>query len=179
MVDEPGRGLLAEDNEESDEFLCGVAAECVNDALLVLEHFDTDAKAYLQRALSVLVERGTVESASLKSSQSLKPKISSKLKAKLSPAAKEIVENYIACASSRNFATSPRGLIGAKHALRQTGISPGRQRAILLLMEALSVLDEERDREMFSHIQIAMDRARSSMDTPPAASPDSSERDFH
>ncbi len=158
MVDEPHSGLLAEDNEESEEFLCAVAAECLNDALLVLEHVEIGIKIDLQQLLSMLLERATVHCSDLKETQSFKPQLGKAIKHKLSPAAREIVESYIECATAK-YPDALGTVVAAKQALQNPGVSRTRQRVVLHLMEALSLLREE-DLEIATPLQVAIDRAR-------------------
>lgn len=158
MVDQRPGGVLAEDDEESEAFLCSVAAECLNDALLVLEFVEIDIKSSLRQLLSALVEHAIVEPDDLKATQSLKPRMAEGSGRKLSPAAREIVENYIACAMT-NDPVSPRTFVAAKRAFRVVDASQARQRVILHMMEALSLLHEE-DLEIATPLQVAIDRVR-------------------
>ena len=63
MEKSPESGPPAEDNEENDEFLCAVAAESVNDAILLLREVRAGtsiAMPHLERALTLLVNDGHI-----------------------------------------------------------------------------------------------------------------------
>lgn len=160
MEKSPESGPPAEDNEENDEFLCAVAAESVNDAILLLREVRAGtsiAMPHLERALTLLVNDGhiCVDRAEATGAPGTKDTI---VGAGLSPMAIDlIVERRL-----RELDTDIKNLDRKKQRLQRDPQSEmsaqTRQQAIALMIEALGLLGSVHDDEATAHLQLAIDR---------------------
>lgn len=159
----PPRGLLASDEDESDEFISAIGALLVNDALLILAGtvVEPEAEPHLKRALAILLDHGAVERSQLRPGQTLRPE-GMTLKPVLSAnAVDRIVEQKL-----REAQTPPRRGGGVRQRLGDAigVLDPDLQRAVALMIEALAFLDRGGGGASTPHLQLAIDRAMGERD---------------
>lgn len=157
MDDPPKPVVLSHDDEENPAFLSAVAAESVNDAILLLDGMQCEAEQHLRRAFAILVDYATSEGPpagetnALKSSGSAKPTLSS-------TAIDLLVEQRLTEAEAQQAGMASSRRKGRRRAHVGT-FDPIRQRAIMLMIESLSLLDKLGDLDAVTHLQLAIDRA--------------------
>lgn len=160
MENSPEAGRPAEDNEESDEFLCAIAVESINDAVLLLNELrsgSSKAMPHLERALALLsnqahiVERsrgenaeggGNVAGGRLSLSPMAIDLIVDRRLREIEAQAQEFEKK--ACQLCPEERTASSGRI--------------RQQAIMFMVQALGLLDSVHDDAATSHLQLAIDR---------------------
>ncbi len=144
------------DDEETEPFLCAVAAESVNDAIQLIDGMQCDADPLLRRAFEILVTYASTEPGIEPGSTSRQPR----QKSSLSATAIDLIVQQTLCdadTAQRKASGSARGKRRRTPAHVGT-FDPKRQRAIMLMMEALSLLDQLDDLEAVTHLQLAIDR---------------------
>ncbi|MBV2150021.1 hypothetical protein KRZ98_17395 [Sphingobium sp. AS12] len=158
MSKSPDNGRSIEDNEESDEFLCAIAAESVNDAILLLGELRSGlsaARPHLQAALALLTSEGHIT-----------PDSDGKSRSTLSSMAIDLmvekrfleIEARIQGLDSKHRPVAPKAQCAAS--------AKARQRALMYMIEALSILDSINDDDAIAHLQLAIDRT---IGNPPTA----------
>lgn len=158
-MDGPAKlGITREDDEENSLFLSAVAAESVNDALLLLDGLQCEAEPHLRRAFAILVDYAASEG--LPAGQRNAPESSGAApKPTLSSTAIDLlVEQRLTEAEARQAGMAPSRRKGRRRAHVGT-FDPIRQRAIMLMIESLSLLDKLGDLDAVTHLQLAIDRA--------------------
>ncbi|CAM8663254.1 MULTISPECIES: hypothetical protein [Sphingomonadales] len=161
MEKSPESGTSAEDNEENDEFLCAIAAESINDAIVLLRELNSGpsiAMPHLENALTLLATDGhsVADCAESTGAPGIKSAVPG---AGLSPMAIDlIVERRLRelDADMKQFAQKKQIL---QPHMQSEVVTQTRQQAIALMIEALSLLDSVRDDEATGHLQLALDRA--------------------
>lgn len=142
-------------DEENLIFLSAVAAESVNDAIVLLDGLHCEAETHLRRAFAILVDYAIAGMPRSGETNVL----ASPLKPTLSPTAIDlIVEKRLQEVQAQQIDGTARRK--RKHATSHVGtFGPTRQRTIMLMMEALSLLDQIEDTDAVPHLQLAIDRA--------------------
>ncbi|RIA46308.1 hypothetical protein DFR49_0846 [Hephaestia caeni] len=156
----PDNGKSNEENEESDEFLSGVAAESVNDAILILGELRSGASAampHLKLALELLVSHSHIQPADGETSPASDQQ-GAAAKLTLSPMAIDlIVEKRL------QEMESGGGGLGRKRRRAAPkeqcdAVAKAKQQALMYMIEALGILDSINDEDAIPHLQLAIDR---------------------
>ncbi|WP_275499921.1 hypothetical protein [Sphingomonas pollutisoli] len=151
------RGTLITEDDETPGFLCSVAAESVNDAILLLDGLRCEAEPHLRRAFEILTDYLAQQNGPLGESGIGEGK--SAPKPTLSSSAIDLLVQQRLCEEEAQQAKlgnqrgrrRMRSHVGTFH--------PHRQRSIMLMIEALSLLDQLEDLDAVTHLQLAIDRA--------------------
>lgn len=152
------RGNLATQDEETPGFLCSVAAESVNDAILLLDGLQCEAEPYLRRAFEILADYLTQQNGPVGDNETGKGKVVAK--PTLSSSAIDLLVQQRLCDEEAQQAKLGKARQARKRIRSHVGtFAPERQRAIMLMIEALSLLDQLEDHVAVMHLQLAIDRA--------------------
>ncbi|MBO9579625.1 MAG: hypothetical protein J7498_01890 [Sphingobium sp.] len=153
------RGNLATKDEETPGFLCAVAAESVNDAILLLDGLVSEAEPHLRRAREILndcvAEQNGPFYASGQSGETHatpKPTLSAS-------AIDLLVEQRLREDEAQQVDLDILGALRRRTRAQVGDFHRHRQRAIMLMIEALSLLDQLGDTDAIVHLQLAIDRA--------------------
>lgn len=144
----PGSPLM-DDEEETGPFLCAVAAASVNDAILLLDGMQCEADPLLRRALGILV---ALAAAGTDDGQVLTPA--------LSASAIDLLVQQRLHETEMQQANDASSRLNKRQAHAPAAkFDPKLQRAIMLMIEAVSLLDQIDDPVPVTHLQLAIDRA--------------------
>ncbi len=138
-------------DEESDLFLCAVAAESVSDALLVLTASDvkSNAELHLREALSCLIEEAGIDPERF----GIEPPDGTPQR--VSPRGMDIIMEMLQSKAANP--SLPSGIWERPLDVRR--LDPTRRRAVMLMIEAIPLLDQVDDTDSIGHLQIAIDHA--------------------
>lgn len=158
MDKSPKSANSIEDDEESDEFLCAVAAESVNDAILLLGELKSgtsSAMPLLEQAFALLSEEAHIVSDNPGNAEA--PETSEVApRTELSPTAIDLIVDR----RLREREAQAKGLDKKKHLRpkdQSAASAQARQQAVLFMVQALGLLDSDDDATV--HLQLAIDRA--------------------
>lgn len=153
-------GQSVEDNEESDEFLCAVAADSVNDAILLLRELrsgPSSAMCHLEQALALLADEGH-PILDGEEAQAMAEDGRTAPGSGLSPMAIDLIVERRLRELDANMHTLNQKERRFRPNLESEASGRIRQQAIMLMVEALGLLDSIHDDDATAHLQLAIDR---------------------
>jgi hypothetical protein len=153
----PEQGALASDDEESPAFLCAVAADSVTDALLLIADLQCLAEPSLRQALEILIQAASVETSDVGANQSLRSDDPDRTPKLSSTAIDHLVEERLRRAAKD--CDDERTALRYRRRRHAGSFHPDRQRAIMLMIESLSLLDKLDDLDAVTSLQHAIDLA--------------------